>query len=153
MLSLESLRFEQGLLLGVGVLMRRRKRAAEGAHTAPPRSARGRRVVVVAHQRHGRSVLIVWAVLLVSLIGGAVWWVNRGTSRVPEGWETLDATPGFDGWAKKAKDPRSGIVFILVEPGHVMMGSPDNEGGDDEHPQLQNVVGHWNRQHGSLPSY
>ncbi len=83
----------------------------------------------------------MWAVLLVFLIGGAVWWVNRGTeeapktgaapktsvaqngekespSRVPEGWGTLDATPGFDRWAKRVKDPRSGIVFILVEPGH-----------------------------------
>ncbi len=98
-------------------------------------------------------MLIVWAVLLVSLIGGAVWWVNRDTddngvapkpsvtfevslSRVPEGWETLDATPSFDRWAKRAKDPRSGIVFILVEPGqNFMMGSPDSEGNDDEHPQ------------------
>ncbi len=96
---------------------------------------------------------IVWTVLLVSLIGGAVWWVNRDTddngvapkpsvtfevslSRVPEGWETLDATPSFDRWAKRAKDPRSGIVFILVEPGqNFMMGSPDSEGNDDEHPQ------------------
>ncbi len=50
---------------------------------------------------------------------------RQSPSRVPEGWETLDATPGFDRWAKRAKDPRSGIVFILVEPGqNFMMGSP-----------------------------
>ncbi len=78
---------------------------------------------------------LVCAALLVSLIGGAVWWVSRGTSRVSEGWETLVATPGFDRWAKRVKDPRSGIIFILVEPGRFMMGSPDGEGFDHEHPQ------------------
>jgi len=102
-----------------------------------------------------RSLAIVWAVLLVSLIGGAVWWVNRGTDdngvapktsvaqdgaaespgRVPVEWETIDATPGFDRWARRVKDPWTGIVFILVEPGRFMMGSPDGEGHDDEHPQ------------------
>ena len=78
---------------------------------------------------------IVWAVFLISLIGGAIWWVSRDTGRTPEGWETLDATPGFDHWAKRVKDPRSGIVFILVEPGRFMMGSPDGVGEDNEHPQ------------------
>ena len=53
----------------------------------------------------------------------------------PEGWKTLDATPGADGWARKVQDPCTGIVFILVEPGLFMMGSPDGEGYDDEHPQ------------------
>jgi formylglycine-generating enzyme required for sulfatase activity len=95
--------------------------------------------------------------LLVALSGtvGAVWWVSRGTddngvapktsvaqnvekespNRVPEGWKPLDATPGFDRWARKVVDPRTGIVFILVEPGHFMMGSPDGEGEDNEHPR------------------
>ena len=70
---------------------------------------------------------LVWAVLLVSLIGGAVWWANR-PGRAPE---------GFDRREKRVKDPRTGIVFILVEPGRFMMGSPDGEGEDDEHPQRE----------------
>ena len=99
----------------------------------------------------GPSVPIVWAALLVSLMGtvGAVWWVSRDTeddgmapkpgvaqtSLAPEGWETLDATPGVDRWARRVKDPRTGIVFVLVGPGHFMMGSPDGEGEDNEHPR------------------
>ncbi|MCK4304964.1 MAG: SUMF1/EgtB/PvdO family nonheme iron enzyme, partial [Candidatus Eisenbacteria sp.] len=38
-------------------------------------------------------------------------------SRVPAKWKRLDREPGPGGWARRATDPRSGIVFVLVEPG------------------------------------
>jgi formylglycine-generating enzyme required for sulfatase activity len=38
-------------------------------------------------------------------------------SRVPAKWKRLDRGPGPGGWARRATDPRSGIVFVLVEPG------------------------------------
>jgi formylglycine-generating enzyme required for sulfatase activity len=47
--------------------------------------------------------------------------------RLPEGWEALDATPGHGRWAKRAKEPKSGIVFVLVAPGEFEMGSPPKE--------------------------
>ena len=51
--------------------------------------------------------------------------------RAPEGWEVLDATAGHDGWARKVKDPRTDITFILVEPGTFQMGSPETESDRD----------------------
>ena len=46
----------------------------------------------------------------------------------PFGWEVLDATPGKEtGAAKKIRDPKTGITFILVEPGSFLMGSPADE--------------------------
>ncbi|MBU1701915.1 MAG: SUMF1/EgtB/PvdO family nonheme iron enzyme [Candidatus Eisenbacteria bacterium] len=39
------------------------------------------------------------------------------SSRVPASWRRLDREPGSRGWARRATDPRSGIVFVLVEPG------------------------------------
>jgi formylglycine-generating enzyme required for sulfatase activity/serine/threonine protein kinase len=79
--------------------------------------------------------------------------------RVPDGWEVVDATSGFGGWAKKVREPKSGIELILVEPGTFQMGSPANEEGrdDDEtqhHVELTKAfylgetevtVGHWKR--------
>jgi len=55
-----------------------------------------------------------------------------------EGWEVEDGTPGFGGYAKKLKDPKTGITFILVPKGEFMMGSPSNEEGryDDETQHL-----------------
>ncbi|MBI4878689.1 MAG: SUMF1/EgtB/PvdO family nonheme iron enzyme [Planctomycetes bacterium] len=59
--------------------------------------------------------------------------------KVPEGWEVLDGTVGVSGFAKKARDPATGITFILVEPKKFQMGSPEGEvEGDafaDERPQ------------------
>ena len=96
-----------------------------------------------------RTLLAVSALVLLWLVGNSL--LGGGSSeppasktdgagsraaaqppRVPEGWETLDATPGFDRWAQKCQDPRTGVAFILVEPGRFMMGSPDGEGEDDE---------------------
>jgi formylglycine-generating enzyme required for sulfatase activity/serine/threonine protein kinase len=55
-----------------------------------------------------------------------------------EGWTVEGSTQGLGGHAKKLKDPKTGITFILVEPGEFMMGSPSDEEGrfDDEteHP-------------------
>ncbi len=62
--------------------------------------------------------------------------------KVPEGWEVVDGTPGALGFAKKARDPATGITFILVEPGKFQMGSPQGEEGEvggeffaDDRPQ------------------
>ncbi len=56
--------------------------------------------------------------------------------KAPEGWEVVEAEPAYQGWAHKVRDPRTGIVFLLVEPGTFRMGSPDGEAGcdDDEGP-------------------
>ncbi len=52
---------------------------------------------------------------------------SPAAGKVPEGWEVVDAAPGAQGFAKKARDPATGITFILVEPGTFLMGSPDGE--------------------------
>jgi len=39
------------------------------------------------------------------------------SSRVPARWRRLDREPGSGGWARRVADQRSGIVFVLVEPG------------------------------------
>jgi formylglycine-generating enzyme required for sulfatase activity/serine/threonine protein kinase len=44
-----------------------------------------------------------------------------------ERWTIEDSTPGHGGHAKKLKDPKTGIIFILVEPGKFTMGSPNGE--------------------------
>jgi eukaryotic-like serine/threonine-protein kinase len=51
-----------------------------------------------------------------------------------EGWTVEDGTPSNGGYAKKLKDSKTGITFILVEPGTFQMGSPNNEKrrGQDE---------------------
>ena len=81
-------------------------------------------------------------------------------ARVPAGWEALDATPLADGWARRVRDPRTGVVFILVVPGTFQMGSPYGEAGrsDDEGPvhevritrpfylgETEVTVGQWRR--------
>ena len=62
-----------------------------------------------------------------------------GTARVPEGWEIVDATPGYGGWASKAREPRSEIVFVLVAPGTFLMGSPTSEVGHESDEQQRSV--------------
>ena len=63
---------------------------------------------------------------------------SKPSVRVPDGWEIVDATPGHDGWARKAREPKSGIVFVLVAPGSFQMGSPAGEEGrgsdEQQHP-------------------
>ena len=80
--------------------------------------------------------------MLLLVTGITVWWSGRDSEekgspryREPQGWEVLDPTPGIDGWARRVQDPRTGVIFILVEPGSFMMGSPEGEGYRDEHPQ------------------
>lgn len=47
--------------------------------------------------------------------------------------EVVDATPGAKtGYPKRVKDNKTGIEFLLVEPGEFKMGSP--KGDDDEQP-------------------
>ena len=77
----------------------------------------------------------VLAVAVISLWRPIEAWPPIEAFRVPQGWKALDPTPGADGWAKRARDPSTGIVFILVKPGRFMMGSPDGEGLPHEHPQ------------------
>src|SRR5215831_18869741 len=45
-------------------------------------------------------------------------------ARVPDGWIALTNEAGSDGWARRARDPKSDTLFILVEPGDFLMGSP-----------------------------
>ena len=56
----------------------------------------------------------------------------KPTLRLPPGWEVLDTTRGHGGWARRVRDPDTGIVFILVEPGGFQMGSPKSESGRDD---------------------
>ena len=71
---------------------------------------------------------------LARRVGAPVAW-PAGVGKVPANWtcEVIDATPGAkSGYPKKVKDSKSGIVFLLVEPGEFKMGS--TKGGDDEQP-------------------
>lgn len=58
----------------------------------------------------------------------------------PEGWEILDATKGYGDWASKVREPRSGIVFLLVAPGTFQMGSPPDEPGRGEFETQHSVT-------------
>ena len=62
--------------------------------------------------------------------------VREAAARLnPFGWEVVDATPGpKTGAARRLRDPKTGITFILVEPGSFLMGSPADEDsrGSDE---------------------
>ena len=119
---------------------------------------------MIAARSTRRGRLVALAVMLLLVTGITVWWRGRDSEeespkyRVPEGWEALDPTPGADGWAKKARDPRTGIVFILVDSGSFLMGAPDGEGEPNEHPQhevritkpfylaeTEATVAHWQR--------
>jgi len=53
--------------------------------------------------------------------------------RAPEGWEVVDDHRGAGGWARRVRDPRSGVVFVLIEPGRFRMGS-DAAGDSAEKP-------------------
>jgi formylglycine-generating enzyme required for sulfatase activity len=46
-----------------------------------------------------------------------------------EGWTVEDSTLGYGGYPQKLKDPKTGITFILVDPGVFLMGSPDSDKG------------------------
>jgi|GEM_PF-6729417 len=87
--------------------------------------------------------------------------------RPPEGWEIVDAAPGHDGWARKVKEPRSGITFVLIAPGTFQMGSPAGEEGrsgeEQQHPveitrafylaETETTQQQYERVAGSNPSY
>jgi formylglycine-generating enzyme required for sulfatase activity len=53
---------------------------------------------------------------------------------VPEGWTLVEGS-GPGEWAKRVADPRTGIVFILVQPGAFQMGSAGGRGDTDERPR------------------
>jgi formylglycine-generating enzyme required for sulfatase activity len=48
--------------------------------------------------------------------------------RDPSTWEALGSEE-YDGWPRRARDPRTGIRFVLVEPGEFQMG--DNRLSDE----------------------
>ncbi|MEZ6016637.1 MAG: bifunctional serine/threonine-protein kinase/formylglycine-generating enzyme family protein [Planctomycetota bacterium] len=51
-------------------------------------------------------------------LAAASYFALRGDAgRAPEGWEAVDPTPGDGGWAKRVREPRSGVVLRLVEAG------------------------------------
>lgn len=54
-----------------------------------------------------------------------------------QGWTVVDNTAGHSGYAKKLKDPATGITFILVAPGEFQMGSaaeePEREDDEAQH--------------------
>ena len=91
---------------------------------------------------------------------------RRSNPFLAEGWTVEDGTPGFGGHAKKLKDPKTGITFILVEDGEFMMGSPSTEEGrnNDETQHLVKLTkpfylgetevtqAQWNKLMGSSPS-
>lgn len=55
---------------------------------------------------------------------------KENTERNPfeaQGWTIVDRTLGHGGFAKKLKDPKTGIVFALIAPGEYQMGSPAAE--------------------------
>jgi len=53
--------------------------------------------------------------------------------RVPEGFEIVSpqSSSGAGTTPRRVRDPRTGIVFLLVEPGTFRMGSPEGEEGRD----------------------
>lgn len=59
-----------------------------------------------------------------------------------QGWIIADNTAGHSGYAKKLKDPATGITFILVAPGEFQMGSSaeEVEREDDEAPHLVKIA-------------
>jgi len=61
---------------------------------------------------------------------------SRIDARLPKGWERVKAGSSPAGSVSKVRDPRTGITFILVQPGTFRMGSPAGEKGreDDEGP-------------------
>ena len=63
--------------------------------------------------------------------------------RFPDGWVAeREAGAGYAGLPKVARDPRTGLTFVLVAPGSFLMGSPETEEGreDDEGPQHRVVL-------------
>lgn len=98
--------------------------------------------------------------------------------RAPTGWEVVDAAPPAGskaqpagpgraaGWAWRVREPKSGISFLLIEPGTFCMGSPSNEaerfGNETQHwvqlsqpfylAESETTQAQWRRVMGSSPS-
>jgi formylglycine-generating enzyme required for sulfatase activity len=51
----------------------------------------------------------------------------------PRGWEILDHKK-VEGWARRVRDPKTGVVFLRVPTGSFMIGSPEGAGKSNEHP-------------------
>ena len=68
----------------------------------------------------------VAVMLLAAALGGCSEPCGRCapvSARAPGGWEVVDPAKAEGTWAKRVRDPRSGIVFVLVPSGAFKMGS------------------------------
>jgi formylglycine-generating enzyme required for sulfatase activity len=61
-------------------------------------------------------------------------------TKLPDGWEAVGEERGAAGLPKKARDPRSGITFLLVEPGTYWRGTTKGKGKQDEHPRHRTQI-------------
>lgn len=60
--------------------------------------------------------------------------IAEPTVRAPRGMEMVDDTPGRDRWARVIRDPRTGLAFVLIEPGSYFRGSPEAGARLEEQP-------------------
>jgi len=74
----------------------------------------------------------VLAVLVLAAGGFGLWkaYLAGSGARIPTGFQVEDRTWGKEGWAKVVREPRTGMEFVLIEPGRFRMGS--KSGADDE---------------------
>jgi len=118
----------------------------DGTNVGDESRERSATVASVPKPRRARAAPWVWIgvaglVLAAGWAGKSVWRpASPAVGRAPEGWEVVDGTPGASGWARRVKQPESGIEFSLVEPDKFEMGSPRGETGRIEHWEKRHLV-------------